>query len=111
MSLPPVPAETSTTVKSSPASPASGLSGISPVMDAIRQIETGYQSLAQILPSLAPVAAEAISKLRVAVPSAMSAGAGSAPAGPGGMMPPQPVDASSPPAITGSASLPPPQMG
>jgi len=77
-------------------------------MDAIRQIETGYQSLAQAMPSLAPVAAEAISKLRVAVPSAMSAGAGSAPAGPGGMV--APTDASNPPAITGSSSLPPPQL-
>lgn len=80
-------------------------------MDAIRSIESGYQQLAQVMPSLAPVAAEAISKLRVAVPSALSAGAGSAPAGQGGMPPPQPVDASNPPAITGSSYLPPPQQG
>lgn len=76
-------------------------------MDAIRQIETGYKQLASVMPSLAPVAAEAISKLRVAVPSAMSAGATGAPTGQGI---PAPTDASNPPAITGSASIPPPQQ-
>lgn len=113
MSLPPLPDKTSSTVPASTnGDPASGLSGLSPVMDAIRSIESGYQQLAQVMPSLAPVAAEAISKLRVAVPSALSAGAGSAPAGQGqGMPPPQPVDASNPPAITGSSYLPPPQQG
>lgn len=110
-SLPPLPDKMATQgpPMSSSGSQESAISGISPVMDAIRKVETGFQALAQLMPSLAPLAAEAISKLRVAVPSALSAGAGSAPAGPGGMV--APTDASNPPAITGSASLPPPQQG
>ena len=49
--------------------------GQSNILQALQQIEMGYKMLASALPSLAPIAAEGISKLRVAVPGAMSAGA------------------------------------
>lgn len=45
-------------------------------MTAMKQIELGYQMLAQQLPSLAPLVADAITKLRMAIPNAVGAGAG-----------------------------------
>ena len=56
------------------ASPFSG--GLPEMMQAVQGIEAGYKMLVTILPSLAPIAAEAVSKLRVAVPNAVGAAAG-----------------------------------
>jgi hypothetical protein len=51
------------------------------MMSAVQQIEAGYKALATMLPSMAPIAADAISKLRLAIPNAVGAGAGSGGAG------------------------------
>lgn len=68
------------------------------MMQAIAQTEGGLKSLAIQLPSLAPMIADFISKLRTAVPTAAGSGADSVPPGS--------------PAITGGQSLPsPPQQG
>ncbi len=50
--------------------------GLPGMMQSIQQIEAGAQTLTQQLPSLAPLIAEFISKLRMAVPNAIGAGAG-----------------------------------
>ncbi len=68
-----------------PQSPFSG--GLPGMMQAMQQIEAGYQALVAALPSLAPVAAEGISKLRMAIPNAVGAVA-QAPGAPGGGMQP-----------------------
>lgn len=85
------------------AAPPSAFSGgLSGVMQAMQQIESGAQMLVQTLPSVAPVMAEFISKLRMVIPSALGADAGGQgiPGVPGA------------PAITGGQSLPtPPPMG
>lgn len=53
--------------------------GLPAIVLAMKQIETGYQTLAQSLPSLAPLAADAITKLRTALPQAAGANAGQQP--------------------------------
>lgn len=102
--LPPLPPDLSKNVPASPNAAGTnlqtGLGGGSPILDAIKKIESGYQELVQLLPSIAPVAAEAISKLRIVMPSAAGAGAG------GGL-----EGGENYPTITGSAALPPPQGG
>lgn len=69
------------------------------MMQAVTQIEQGYKMLASQLPSLAPIAADAISKLRIAIPNAIGAGAGQGqpqgqpqggPSGDSGQLPPPP---------------------
>lgn len=58
----------------------------------MQQLESGVMELAQAMPSLAPVVAEFISKLRTALPAALGAnampGAGMGPMGPQGTPPP-----------------------
>jgi len=92
-SLPPLPENVGAQAPQS--SPLSG--GMPSFMQFVQQIEDGYKKLALALPSLAPIAAEGISKLRMAVPSAMDAGAG--------------AQAPTSPAITGSGYLPSPPQG
>lgn len=74
--------------------------GLPAIMTAMKQIEMGYQTLAQSLPSLAPLAADAITKLRTALPQAAGAGAGQQPG-----QPPQ-----SPQNSGGSPGLPSPPL-
>jgi hypothetical protein len=108
-SLPPLPS--STTGAAPPSAP--GTNGNSPssaggsafsgglggMQAAVQQLEAGYQQLAQMLPSLAPFAADAVSKLRMIIPAALSAGA----QGQG-----QPGQAPSGPDPTAQSSIPPP---
>lgn len=74
------------------------------MMQALQQIEAGYQTLALSLPSLAPFCATQISQLRMIVPAAMSSGAGA----PGA---PPPSGGPTGPAISGMGQNPaiPPQ--
>lgn len=67
-------------------SPFSG--GLPGMMQAMQQIEQGYQMLVSALPSLAPIAAEGISKLRMAIPNAVGAVAQGPGAPGGGVAPP-----------------------
>mgnify|MGYP001570169802 len=90
-------------VSPGPPPPNGGMAGGSPfsgglpgMMQAVQQIEAGYQTLVSMLPSTAPLAAEAISKLRIAIPNAIGAMA-------------QPPGA--PPAEGGAQGLPMPPMG
>jgi len=54
-------------------------------------IEAGYKMLVDSLPSLAPLAADAVSKLRIAIPNAVGAGAGqNGPQSSGPSLPPPP---------------------
>ena len=93
-----------------PSSPMAG--GLPGLMQGIQQVEAGAQMLASQLPSLTPIIAEFVSKLRMAIPSALgaNAGQGQPPMGQqqpmGGGMPGVP----GPPAITGGQSLPLPPM-
>ena len=62
---------------SAPQQVSSAFSGGLPgMMQSIQKSEAGLQELAQQLPPLAPLIAEFISKLRMAVPNAIGAGAG-----------------------------------
>lgn len=71
----PQTSQTDPSQSSSPSSSPFG-GGLPAIMTAMKQIEMGYQTLAQSLPSLAPLAADAITKLRTALPQAAGAGAG-----------------------------------
>ena len=92
-SLPPLPTNSTMGAGSSPSSsPFSG--GLPGMMAAVQQIEGGVSMLARSLPSLAPMLSEFVTKLRMAIPNAVGAGAGtsgagSQPASPG--VPPPPA--------------------
>lgn len=96
--LPPLPTDSNSTGANPSTPPTGGMSpfsgGLPGMMQALQQIEGGYKMLAQMLPSMAPIAAEAISKLRMAIPNAIGAGAGQAGAAPQGapgqQLPPPP---------------------
>ena len=86
-SLPPLPEEIGDSPSAKPqgdpdtptGSAFSG--GLPTLMQAVQQIEAGLKTLAVSAPSLTPMAAQMISMLRTAVPSAMGAGAGASPSG------------------------------
>lgn len=61
------------------------------MMQSVQQVEAGVKTLAQALPSLAPMLAEFVGKLRVAIPTAVSATAN-----PGGAQGPGPSNPASP---------------
>lgn len=69
--------------------------GLPAMQKAQTMIEGGYKMLVDSLPSLAPLAADAVSKLRIAIPNAVGAGAqpGAAPQGNGPGLPPPPQGA------------------
>ena len=94
-SLPPIPPETGGPGMDPNAGASAFSGGMPAMMQSIQQIEMGAKTLVTQLPSLAPLVADFISKLRVAVPNAVGAGAGMA--APGG----EP---------TGEPGLPPPPM-
>ena len=87
-SLPPLPTDSNSPGANPTSSPTQGMSpfsgGLPGMMAAMQQIEEGYKTLASVLPSIAPIAADAISKLRMAIPNAIGAGAGPAGAAPQG---------------------------
>lgn len=78
--LPPLPTDSNMTGPNQSTPPTQGMSpfsgGLPGMMGAVQQIEAGYKALATMLPSMAPIAAEAISKLRLAIPNAVGAAAG-----------------------------------
>lgn len=106
--LPPLPDSNSSgpQVSAAPTPGNSGLSqtpfggGLPTIMAATKQVETGLQALVTVLPSIGDLASDIISKLRMAIPNAMSAGAAQGPPSPGpqgpggpGQLPPSPQGA------------------
>lgn len=91
--LPPLPASAASdrtgmgSASPSPATPPSAFSGgLSSMMQAMQQIESGYQLLARQVPSLASICAQHVTALRTALPTALAQSAGVQPgasAGPG----------------------------
>lgn len=64
--------KTESAPKAQAPSPFSG--GLSGLQSAYQMIEQGYKTLATAAPSLAPFCADAVTKLRMAIPSALGTG-------------------------------------
>ena len=91
-SLPPLPQDSGTyspdTPNPSPNSGAQGAGGapspfgggLPQMMQSMQQVESGLQTLATSLPSLAPMVAEMITRLRTAIPNAVAGANQSQPA-------------------------------
>ena len=84
-SLPPLPDDMKTESAAKPEAPSPFSGGLSGLQSAYQMIEQGYKTLAGAAPSLAPFCADAVTKLRMAIPNALGTG-GASPADQGGGM-------------------------